>query len=65
MAQQVAPHIGKLLIETGMVAKPEGVNPEEDQKRVQFLAKVLQGSTRGAIQGIAGVIAEEINHGRN
>lgn len=65
MAQNVAPHIGKLLIETGLVLKPDSSHAEEDKRRVEFLAKVLQGATRGAIEGMASVIAEEINHGRN
>jgi hypothetical protein len=65
MAQQVAPIIGKLLIETGLVYGPNGKDKAEDKRRVQFLARVLQGSTRGAVQGIASAIAQEMDHGRN
>lgn len=65
LAQQVAPVIGKLLIESGMVLAPTGLDEKEDKRRIEFLARVLQGSTRGTVQGIASVIAEEMNRGRN
>lgn len=65
LAKQISPLIGKLLIETGMVVGPDGESMEKDQQRIHFLARVLEGSTRGAIQGIASTIAEEMNHGGN
>lgn len=65
LAHEVAPNIGKLLIENGLVLSPNDSEGAERDRRIQFLAKVLQGATSGIVRGIAGVIAEEMNHGRN
>lgn len=65
LAEEVAPVLGKLLIQTGMILAPRGVDSAEDKSRIQFLAKVLQGATRGTIEGLARTIKEEMDHGRN
>lgn len=65
LAQHVAPTVGKLLIETGLVRGPDGKDKQVDAMRIQFLAKVLEGSTRGTIEGIAKVLKEEAGYVRN
>jgi len=61
LATEVAPKIGTILIETSMVIGPNGKDAEVDKERIRFLAKVLQGGTRGCIEGIAKTIASEVN----
>ena len=60
LAREVAPTVGRILIETGMVIAPDAKDVEEDKRRVQFLAKVLEGSTKGTIAGIAKTVKEEM-----
>lgn len=61
LATEVSPAIGMILIETKMVTSPDGIDEKVDWERTQFLAKVLQGATRGCIGGIARAIAEEVS----
>lgn len=60
LAAEVSPIIGTILIQTGMVTGPDGKDNKMDWERTQFLAKVLQGATRGCISGIAQTIAGEV-----
>lgn len=62
LANEVSPIIGKILFRRGLVNKPTG-DPEKDKNLIQFVAKIAQGATRGAIQGITSVIVKEISGG--
>lgn len=65
LSSEASPHIGKILLETGMILAPDNKDTEEDKKRIRLLAKVLEGAVRGAVGGIAKVVTKEMGDGGN
>lgn len=63
MATMVAPLIGKLLLEEGLIPNPKDVDGNERDERIQLTARVLQATTNGAVQSAVSAITTEMRDG--
>lgn len=63
MATMVAPLIGKLLLDEGLIPSPKDVEGDERDERIKLVARILQATTNAAVQGAVSAMAKEMNDG--